>query len=222
MNTSNSTLPNTTTDLNTASWKSSAVISITLTTTGVITNGFTVLLFLTNRSLWSPFSVYLFNLVLANLFFYATQGGIDIINNLYATWWLPSAFCTVYLYGLFVVTLIPIFIHPLISLNRIWALWTPISYRNHHTYRVSVGLCAAAWWVTHAVGLPGLVENALYYRKPESEVGCTIDTTTSAGQMAYILVIQFITLIALALMIVAPKGLLDAQAIAVMHRPFFS
>ncbi|XP_055335719.1 thyrotropin-releasing hormone receptor-like [Paramacrobiotus metropolitanus] len=184
-------------------WNTDVGIFVFLSITGLSFNGILVVTFLVNRHLWRPFNIYLFNLLFANLLFFITVSGFNIVQNLYGTWLLNSACCTVYLYGGWVVTLVQSIIHPLIASNRIWALWAPISYRHYHGYQAAIGLCMVTWICAHIIGLWGVLTDHLYYRKFEETHACQIDTDTNASQRVWMLIMQFISLAAVVTIVVA-------------------
>ncbi|XP_055335720.1 tyramine receptor 1-like [Paramacrobiotus metropolitanus] len=183
-------------------WNIKAGISLILCITGLGFNGILVLTFLVNRHLWSPFNIYLFNLLFANLVYFSTESGFDIVANLYEVWWLNSACCTVYMYGWWVVSLVQLTTHPLIATNRIWALWAPINYRRHHGYQAAIGLCVVTWICGHIIGLWGLLADHLYYRKLENPK-CEIDTETEVTQRVWMLIVQLISIAAVVTIVTA-------------------
>ncbi|XP_055346096.1 tyramine receptor 1-like [Paramacrobiotus metropolitanus] len=185
-----------------AVWQTKAIVSLILCITGLGFNGILVLTFLVNRHLWSPFNIYLFNLLFANLLYFITESGFNIVDNLYGNvWWLDSACCTVYMYGWWVVSLVQLTTHPLIATNRIWALWAPINYRHYHGYQAAIGQCVVTWMCAHAIGLWGLLADHLYYRNLENTHKCEIKTEGS--QKDWMLIVQFISIAAVVTIVVA-------------------
>ncbi|XP_055342562.1 5-hydroxytryptamine receptor 1B-like [Paramacrobiotus metropolitanus] len=110
------------------------------------------------------FSVYLLALFLSNLFYILTSRPMGILDELYGIY--PAAgypVCVVYLYNK-VSSVMPVLFHVLISLNRVWAVTFPISYRERHTKRLAVYICLGAIVYVHVLNFPPfLVDSLLYY-----------------------------------------------------------
>ena len=157
---------------------------------GFCTNFSVILLFVRNASLRTPFTIYLVNLLLANLMCSIAYYPLELLNGLYAVWWAGSAVCTLYQYTLYIAQSAMCNAHALIALNRLWAVTFPVSYRHHHKKSAAVLVCVAMWIFVHVCLLPGLVLDALYYRLPEETNGCMVNTD---GMRVYWIIIQFVS-----------------------------
>ncbi|GAV06824.1 hypothetical protein RvY_16745 [Ramazzottius varieornatus] len=65
--------------------------------------------------------------------------------------------------------------HVFIALNRLWAVSSSVSYRQHRNKTATI-VCLLAWTYVHLLVLPGLVLDAAYYRLPEETNGCQVNT----------------------------------------------
>ncbi|XP_055349159.1 5-hydroxytryptamine receptor 1D-like [Paramacrobiotus metropolitanus] len=162
-----------------------------------------LLVFAVRRSLWTPFNVYLFNLLVANVLYCLTSNIFDVLHAFYPVFCFGRALCNLNMYGMWVVTLVQMLSHPLIALNRLWALWLPISYHNHLTIRTAVGLSGIVWLIAHCVALPGLIMDIAFYRQAEDQFGCNINFDASRGQKTWLILIQFFSMMCLLIVLAA-------------------
>ncbi|OWA50759.1 hypothetical protein BV898_15265 [Hypsibius exemplaris] len=165
----------------TAVWGSSASFSLTILLITVLANLFVLSAFVCHKSLQTPFHVYLINLLVTYLAYAVLFMPLEVITNLYTTWWLGSAVCTYSIYGIWVFQAGMINSHLLITINRIWAVTFPHSYRLRHTGRVALLSVAGMWICLHCALLPGIILDAMYYRLPEDRTGCMINTNDTLG-----------------------------------------
>ncbi|XP_055336755.1 rhodopsin, GQ-coupled-like [Paramacrobiotus metropolitanus] len=133
-------------------------------------------LFIINKSLRTPFNVYIMALLSANIVFVAVDGPLKLLTYPYPDWRLGAAVCTLRIYTVYIIAAMAIHFHLLITLNRAWAMFWPLSYRKYHS-------TAVAWWVSgvtvfylHVLLLPGILLDAVYYRIPV-EKGCWLDSS---------------------------------------------
>lgn len=62
--------------------------------------------------------------------------------------------------------------HLLISLNRIWAVTFPLSYRHTQATKMAFLFCAPLWTYAHVVVLPEMIPKILAIRNPLEIYGC--------------------------------------------------
>lgn len=129
----------------------------------------------TLQPLQTPFYIYITNLLLANVVYFTLTAPLDFINELYTSWWLGNSWCTVYIYGLFVITLVQMSTHTLIAVNRLWAVQFPLSYKKFNTMRFISLLCFGTWLFAHVTCLPGVIMDAKHYRLPVEDNGCNVN-----------------------------------------------
>lgn len=58
--------------------------------------------------------------------------------------------------------------HALVSTNRMWAIFAPISYRRNHSIRVAILMYATLCVYVHIMALPVVLLDAIYYRAPQN------------------------------------------------------
>ena len=160
-------------------WSVVPVFSLIVLILATISNGLVLYLFIRHANLRTAFGVYVINLVVSNLIETWIQLPLYLINNLRSYWWIGTTACSIYLYG---DTLWAILFcsHALITINRIWAVAAPVSYRARHTKKVSVILCIAVWAYVHIIRLPYGILDALYYRISE-QFGCFINNASQVN-----------------------------------------
>ena len=86
-------------------WSPMAILYLMTLLLGLLSNVGLLLLCCLDRTLRSPFNVYVTNLIFANVVFCALTYPKNIINTLYRVpWALDDGYCTVFLYDLWVWT----------------------------------------------------------------------------------------------------------------------
>lgn len=178
----------------TTNWGWVSIASIIMLITAFGLNLMALLRFLTDMTLISPFNLLIVNLVLANVVYFIILGPLDFINGLYTGWWLGEAWCTIYMYGLWVLSLVQMSSHPLIAIDRLWAVSFPINYRKVHNKRFILLLCSGAWLLAHLVALPVVITDARYYRLPVATNGCSINLGIPF-QNAWVIMVQCVCLL---------------------------
>lgn len=162
-------------NVTTESWEMVLVAETISVSLIVFFNSFVLLIYTVHSHLRTPFAVYIMLLLLSNISYSVVRGALDVINGVSQSWWTGWGSCTLYQYMNWVYTDIPVYCHMLITLNRLWAIAYPISYRNYHTKKLAVLLCCAGIAVRHIAGVPGVALDALYYRLPLKENGCQLN-----------------------------------------------
>lgn len=112
------------------SWNFPAVYTAVCFILVVIFNGSVLVAILSNHDLRTrPFSMYLMFLMTYNISFVALQNPLQIINDIYPTWWPSAGSCRLYHYSQSVLSSCAMNTHALIAINRLWAITFPWSYR---------------------------------------------------------------------------------------------
>ncbi|OWA50503.1 hypothetical protein BV898_15016 [Hypsibius exemplaris] len=163
----------------TPEWTVLPICLLLIFLTGIIGNGFLLVIFLTHRALWSPFNVYVVNLLIGNCVYIAMQFPFDIYNNLYGgQWQLGNSVCTYYIAVSWCVQPIVFNSHQLIAVNRIWAVTHPISYRRLHSMRTAVALSVGVWVYVLIGFAPGVIKDTLFFRMPvDGPDGCQLNVS---------------------------------------------
>jgi hypothetical protein len=159
----------------TSKWTIAPIFSLITLVLGFFGNGSLLIAFAKDPSLRTPFSIYLINLLIANLICIILEYPLDIVANLYSGWFLGEKACTAYLYGSFVIQAAVFNAHQLIALNRMWAAVHPISYRTRHSVRTAVLLCLVMWVYVHLAIVPEWIEDAINSRLPVESHGCLLN-----------------------------------------------
>ncbi|OQV15774.1 putative Melanopsin [Hypsibius exemplaris] len=172
-----------------AEWTVLPVFSLFVFITAFLGNGLLMVTFIRERSLRTPFNVYIINLLAANLAVVIFQYPMDIVTNLHSAWLLGNGACNLYLYANSVFGACICNSHMLIAINRMWAVSFPLSYRTHHSRRTAVCLCLGVWVYVHVGVGPPVIIDALYFRLPIETNGCMIN---APEQQAWEIVIEVI------------------------------
>ncbi|XP_055349949.1 uncharacterized protein LOC129596639 [Paramacrobiotus metropolitanus] len=168
---------NTGTVSSTAVWNYALITRMTLFILQVSFNTFMLLFLVLQKSLRTGFSVYLIGLLAANIFYAFGQFPVEIVQPLFGGWWMSRAVCSYYIYHVWVFVSVSMHMHVLITVNRLWALTFPLSYRNRHTTKLACLLSVGMVAYVHIVCLPLFLLDELYYRlPPEGEAGCQLNT----------------------------------------------
>ncbi|XP_055355783.1 rhodopsin-like [Paramacrobiotus metropolitanus] len=142
----------------------------------LLTNCGVLSLFLVDKSLRTPFNVYIMTLLSANIIYAGIDGPLKILTFPYPTWRLGAEVCTLRIYSGYIIAAMAIHFHLLITLNRAWALFWPLSYRNYHSTTVAWWLCGGTVFYLHVLLLPGIILDAVYYRVP-ADKDCWLDSS---------------------------------------------
>ena len=169
-------------------WTFLPSFSLAVLLLAIITNGTVLYLFFRHRQLRTPFTVYIINLLSANLLTMLIQVPIYLVANLEPYWWIGRTACNLYIYGFFLQAGM-CNSHALISLNRLWAVVRPISYRQRHTKRTAWSISGIMWVYVHVMTFPGFIADILYYRLPEETYGCFLNKNP---QPAWAVIHQFV------------------------------
>ncbi|XP_055336553.1 uncharacterized protein LOC129587003 [Paramacrobiotus metropolitanus] len=163
-------------------WDSGATIQTIISFTTVAVNGFALgLLIQVHMHHNAPFNIYLMHLLLANIYL-TLPDACRIMGYINYPGYFGSVWCRLAMYSDEIGSAMVKHAHLLISVNRIWALIFPVSYRNCHTTTVALLICASAVVCCHVVLLPLLIRDYLFYQYPESAGICD---TNDVAQSVY-------------------------------------
>ena len=179
------TMPADLTDNLTRSSNSSATLKVTnfaisdsvLIFPSIVFNGISFCIFMCNKKLRTPFTIYIMAVLLCNFVFASVRFPVDIVRQLYSKWILKSVLCFINIYFGWTIWGITMYAHALVTVNRLWAMTFPFSYRKHHTKRMALLFCLIIVIAMNAFTLPGVVSDALYYRLPLTTGLCFLDVT---------------------------------------------
>ncbi|OQV17089.1 hypothetical protein BV898_08805 [Hypsibius exemplaris] len=181
----------------TPGWTPLSIVQLIIAVWGLVGNGGLFVVFATHRALWTPFNVYVVNLIVANCVCIIVQFPLDTLSSLYdGKWILGETVCTFYLQVLWCLQPIVFNSHQMIAINRIWAVIHPISYRSIHSIRTALCLCAGVWVYVIIGVTPGVLRDTLYFRvplpvKPQIDY-CQINTDAQLSWAVAIQVVYYI------------------------------
>ncbi|XP_055354841.1 uncharacterized protein LOC129600375 [Paramacrobiotus metropolitanus] len=98
----------------------------------------------------------------------------EILYEEYGFWWMGFQACSLYIYTDYVMVGVSMHSHVLITINRIWALVFPVSYKHHHNFKTAWLVCLAMVVYVHVFCLPGFLMDLMYYRV-DSDESCGLD-----------------------------------------------
>ncbi|GAU92403.1 hypothetical protein RvY_04486 [Ramazzottius varieornatus] len=137
-----------------SSWILAVLIALMFVT--ISANFLILLVFVKNSRLRNPFNTYLFSLAFSDLLvgifampFYTAY--------LHAGGTLNTLHCSIWMFFDYFATEISLWTLAVISLDRVWAVTWPVSYRKHNTTVKSLSLLGTAWVLAFCVVLPGFL-----------------------------------------------------------------
>ncbi|XP_055344563.1 neuropeptide FF receptor 1-like [Paramacrobiotus metropolitanus] len=145
--------------------------------------------FVVCRHLRSCFAVYIITLLLANVVFCLTNNWMVIVDQTTPRWPLSEAACTLHMYTSWVFEGVTMHVHVLITLNRIWAVYFPHSYRSKHTVRAALLMVLLMFAYVHVVALPGVVLDAINHRTSEF---CSLNTNELPLWTAVVMIVIYL------------------------------
>ncbi|XP_055344046.1 D(1)-like dopamine receptor [Paramacrobiotus metropolitanus] len=121
----------------------------------------------------TPFTIYLIVIFVYNAVSLAVVRPISTFTSLFGVWPGGHALCVTYMYFQRVASVIPVLAHVLISMDRLWAIRFPLSYRLHHQSKLTViAVCFAMLGYVHVVPFPAFLIDFLYYNSQEKQRTC--------------------------------------------------
>ena len=111
----------------------------------------------------------------ANVAYTMLANPLNIISYLHESWTLGRFLCTFHQYALWVLQGQTMHFHLLITINRIWAITFPLSYRNCHSKKVAYIITFAAIVYVHLFCVPGVLVEVAYSRLDLEKFGCSFD-----------------------------------------------
>ncbi|XP_055337900.1 5-hydroxytryptamine receptor 1D-like [Paramacrobiotus metropolitanus] len=170
-------------------WNAFSVCETLAAAIGILLNGLVILVCLTNKRMHTPFTAYLLAVTVSNFLILCVFTPLDVISSVVTLRQYGRLACHIYLYFAYVFGGVLFNAHVLITVNRVWAITFPLSYRNHHSLPVAGALVAGMVAYVHAVCLPVVVIDALYYRPSLTRYGCVLNVE---AQLTWTICLQFI------------------------------
>ncbi|XP_055347138.1 G-protein coupled receptor 84-like [Paramacrobiotus metropolitanus] len=158
-----------------AVWNFAAVGRLSFGIVQVILNLGMLIVFMFRKDLRTSFTIYIIFLLIANLIYATCQYPLEVVRQLYPHWALSTSACVFYIYQCWIFCPVTMHMHVLITLNRIWAIAFPVSYRNRHSKRMAVLLCILMLLYLHLFVLPLVIIDAVWYKGNVAEKGCFLN-----------------------------------------------
>ncbi|XP_055330405.1 histamine H2 receptor-like [Paramacrobiotus metropolitanus] len=173
-------------------WGYEMVLNAICSTLALFFNTVVVVVFSVRPELRTTFTIYLTALLTSDALM-SIHGCLTIIKQLYPVYMRNVVLCDFRLYIAWVMIGVPLNIHVLITVNRIWAIAFPLSYRSYHSSRLALILVVVTIAYVHVIALPGVIMNALYFRRPLSSSSCSLNLgkMTTWYQMVQIVIYEF-------------------------------
>ncbi|XP_055349559.1 uncharacterized protein LOC129596347 [Paramacrobiotus metropolitanus] len=199
-------------------WGYDAILTTVCSVLTFTLNSFIASILLTHSELRSSFSVYLITLLIFDALL-CLHGWLNIARKQFPSSMANITLCDFRSYVSWVITGIPLNLHVLIAVNRVWAIAFPYSYKNRHSNWLAIALTFVVVAYVHIICLPGVIMNALYYRLPFETDGCQVNTDPGPmmawDQLVMLLIYEFpIVFMAVAWIYVAIKQKQRRNAIA--------
>ena len=112
-----------------------------------------VVAYIRTRTLRSSFMVYVIQLTLSEIILILIVLPGNFVRGYYGYWPLGEQLCCAFSYFSQILASGMRYGHVLITLNRFWAIYFPISYRAHHSRRFARLTVVSMWCFVHAVQL---------------------------------------------------------------------
>ncbi|XP_055328316.1 5-hydroxytryptamine receptor 1D-like [Paramacrobiotus metropolitanus] len=145
------------------------------------------IVFLKHPHLRTAFNVYIFNLCATEVMIAVTAMPMNFVSNIYGYWPGGAFLCGLLQYSNLVIGAALRYGHVLISCNRLWAVGSPIIYRQRHTFRVATGVVLTVWMLLHFVQLPVVVTGRMTVRAADPRCILNTDSQYEMSLAAHIL-----------------------------------
>ena len=134
-----------------------------LTFTTVISNLVVIILFIVSSRLRTPFNYYLLNIAINDFLTGAVAMPYYAFFTYYGYWPLSDTHCTIWMFFDFSVPFVSLWGVVAISLDRLWAVIRPISYRRNNNRKKAFVLIAAGWFINYSALLPGYIYTRTHF-----------------------------------------------------------
>ncbi|XP_055349833.1 rhodopsin-like [Paramacrobiotus metropolitanus] len=159
------------------------IIRIAILISSFILNAIVLSVYLMRPKLRTPFCIYIICLLSSNILELLLLFPFTIANDLGTNanrFVLGKIGCSVYGYGVSITRSCCLCSHALITINRIWAMTFPISYKNVHSSRFAAILCICVILALHAIMIQGLVLSERTRPRPVEKWGCWYQVRTGS------------------------------------------
>ncbi|XP_055356350.1 5-hydroxytryptamine receptor 1B-like [Paramacrobiotus metropolitanus] len=148
-------------------WTPLLIAQLCLSCISVVLNVTILLLQLLPQTKVTAFTIYLICISIGNIVVLLPTRTIGFLNFVTGRFPGGQAVCAFYVYSQMVVSMIPVLVHVLIAVNRLWAVTHPVSYRQRHNKNVAVLLCIAVMAYVHILIFPVMLVE--FYHAPAKD-----------------------------------------------------
>ncbi|XP_055344063.1 prostaglandin E2 receptor EP4 subtype-like [Paramacrobiotus metropolitanus] len=153
-------------------WTPLLLASTTISCASFTCNAIMLLLQFLPQTLVTSFTIYLIAISIGNILWLVGVRPLAVYSSITGVWPGGHGVCATYTYFQFVISQIPVLIHVLISLNRLWAVSYPASYRQFHHKKMAVLLCLATVAYVHVVHFTMFLLEFFHYSPAVKPSGC--------------------------------------------------
>lgn len=194
----NTTLFNITNSHNDGVWSPLTGLTFTVDLAIFLNNGLSLLMFAVEKELRTNFTIYVINLQFVTFLHYALNGYLYVMKTTYQKWPYGDRICNFYIYVFSVIGPWQNSCHVLITMNRLWAVTFPISYRERHGPKMAIGICAGLAIFSHSYLLPRWIIDALNRGfNLKTPYGCTVNCIVNSLVNGLCMAMQTIWLVEL-------------------------
>lgn len=111
-------------------------------------------------------------LLVSNLLSAIFGNSMDVVNHMSPVWIAGKPACIVYQFAFTFVSSYQLLTHVLITLNRVWAVTYPFTYRRRHSRKTALITCAVMCTYVHLIQIPDFVINFSSMKLPLEIHGC--------------------------------------------------
>ncbi|XP_055340348.1 G-protein coupled receptor 183-like [Paramacrobiotus metropolitanus] len=151
-------------------WGIVEIFNMLTAITGGFLNTAVLITFVTHRAFFTPFTIYLINLLIANFIETACAKLFNVLFSVCPQCRTHSA-CDFYLFTSYLAMAGMINSHLIISFNRLWAVVFPHHYKMHHSKVVAGGICVVMWMYIFATVMPQSILDSVSFRIPFAKYG---------------------------------------------------
>lgn len=173
-------------------WKAESIVLTCIVTViciaTILYNILIIIVFIRKSALRTPFGYYVLNVAVADLNF-AVFNMVDFIYYTLRNSGVPlGKGCPFYQLIIWVAAPAACYAIMLISFERVWSLFLPTLYRDYHSNKFSVRVCAVMWLLLIALNIPYISIETMWYHAPD-DVTCGMNFEK---QRTYSLVLEVV------------------------------
>ncbi|XP_055354703.1 5-hydroxytryptamine receptor 1B-like [Paramacrobiotus metropolitanus] len=153
-------------------WTPILIIQLLLACASVVLNLAMLIVQFLPQTQVTAFTIYLVAIAIGHIVVQLVTKPFSLIN--YVTGRVPGgqSLCAFYVYFQFVFSMIPVLLHVLIAINRLWAVTYPVSYNQRHNKKTASLLCLGVVAYVHVVPLAVFMLEFFYFGPTDKFTSC--------------------------------------------------